>query len=203
MKREIILIGGGGHCRSCIDVIETTGNYRIAGILDRPQRKDETVLGYPIVGNDDDLSRFARYSYFFLVTIGQIKSPERRRSLFAKLDLLKVGIATIVSPIAYQSCHARIGRGTIIMHQAIVNAGAEIGNNCIINTRTLIEHDAQIGDHCHISTGAIVNGGVRIGEGVFVGSGAVIREMVHIEEGAFIGANRTVARDIPKDKIVK
>ena len=32
--KKIILIGGGGHCKSCIDVIEQEGKYRIAGIVD-------------------------------------------------------------------------------------------------------------------------------------------------------------------------
>ena len=29
--RDIILIGGGGHCKSCIDVIEMTNKYNIIG----------------------------------------------------------------------------------------------------------------------------------------------------------------------------
>ena len=35
MKPEIILLGGGGHCRSCIDVIEQAGDFNIAGIVDK------------------------------------------------------------------------------------------------------------------------------------------------------------------------
>ena len=31
IKKEIILIGGGGHCKSCIDVIEQEGTS-IAGM---------------------------------------------------------------------------------------------------------------------------------------------------------------------------
>ncbi|MBI4645951.1 MAG: acetyltransferase, partial [Bacteroidia bacterium] len=30
-KQKIILIGGGGHCKACSDVIETEGKYNIAG----------------------------------------------------------------------------------------------------------------------------------------------------------------------------
>jgi len=35
--KEIILIGGGGHCRSVIDVIEQEGRFKIVGIVDRPE----------------------------------------------------------------------------------------------------------------------------------------------------------------------
>ena len=39
MKSEIILIGAGGHALSCIDVIETHGLYRIAGLVGLPAAK--------------------------------------------------------------------------------------------------------------------------------------------------------------------
>ena len=47
---SIILIGGGGHCKSCIDVIESEGKYAIAGILDSIKRPGELVLGYHVLG---------------------------------------------------------------------------------------------------------------------------------------------------------
>ena len=33
-KNNLILIGGGGHCKSCIDVIEQENKFNITGILD-------------------------------------------------------------------------------------------------------------------------------------------------------------------------
>jgi N,N'-diacetyllegionaminate synthase len=42
MKPELILIGGGGHFKSCIDVIERQRKYRIAGIVDTPEKKQAT-----------------------------------------------------------------------------------------------------------------------------------------------------------------
>ncbi len=32
-KKQIILIGGGGHCKSCIDVIESENKYNILEII--------------------------------------------------------------------------------------------------------------------------------------------------------------------------
>ncbi len=32
---KIILVGAGGHARSCIDVIELTGFYKIAGLVEK------------------------------------------------------------------------------------------------------------------------------------------------------------------------
>ena len=33
MKKKIILIGGGGHCKSCIDVIEGENKFEIANLF--------------------------------------------------------------------------------------------------------------------------------------------------------------------------
>ncbi len=158
MKEKIILIGGGGHCKSCIDVIEQEGKFDIAGIVDVPEKVHEKTLGYEIIATDDDLPDLAKEYRFFLITLGQIKDPEKRIKIFTILKNMKVYLPTIVSPMAYVSLHAGIEEGTIVMHNVLINAGASIGRNCIINSKALIEHDACIQNHCHISTGAIVNG---------------------------------------------
>ena len=68
MKNDIILIGGGGHCKSCIDVIEQESVYSIAGIVDLPEKKGENILGYEIFANDDDISELAnKYENFEFV----------------------------------------------------------------------------------------------------------------------------------------
>ena len=185
---EIILIGGGGHCKSVIDVIEQEQKYRIVGIVDQPSLLGTKVLGYSVIGTDADLPKLAASYKFSLITIGQIQSPEARKNLF---DLaLKAGftIPIIISPSSYVSRHAKIGRGTVIMHRSVVNASAVIGTNCIINTDVLIEHDSVIGDFCHVSTRAVVNGGVVLGTGSFVGSGAVIVNNIKIKKDSFIRA---------------
>lgn len=190
--KSLVLIGGGGHCRSCIDVIEATGLYQIHGILDSIKKPGETVLGYPVLGSDSMLEELAAKGHSFLITIGQIRNVEPRVKLFERLQAVNANMPTIVSPIAHVSKHASIGVGTIVLHFAMVNSSAEIGSNCIINTRALIEHDVKIGNHCHVSTGAILNGGVQLGSFSFFGSGAVTREAITLEEYSFIKANSLV-----------
>lgn len=185
---EIILIGGGGHCKSVIDVIEQEQKYKIVGIVDQPSLLGTKVLGYPVIGTDAELPKLAASYKYCLITIGQIRSPEARKNIFN--SALKAGftIPIIISPFSYVSRHAKIGRGTVIMHRAVVNASAVLGANCIINTDALIEHDTIIGDFCHVSTRAVVNGGVVLGTGSFVGSGAVIVNNIKINKGSFIRA---------------
>ena len=197
MQKKIILIGGGGHCKSCIDVIEQQGKYQIDGIVDLPEKRNQSVLGYPVLGSDDDLLELIKSYPYVLITIGQIKSPNRRIELFNILKGIGAKFPVIQSQLAYVSPHASIGEGTIIMHHALINAGARVGRNCIINTKALVEHDAVIEDHCHISTGSVVNGGVKIGSGSFFGSNAVCKEYIEIGENAVIGCGAIIVKNIP------
>ena len=192
MKEKIILIGGGGHCKSCIDVIEQNNTFEIKGIIDIKDKIGQNILGYQIIGSDDDLEDLTKVYKYFFVTIGQIKSPEKRIKVFELVTRLGKKFPVIISPKAYVSKHAIIGDGTMVMHNAIVNAGAVIGKNCIINTGAVIEHDVVIEDHCHISTRATVNGGTVVRRGSFLGSNAVTKEYVIIGENSFIKSNTLV-----------
>jgi len=188
VKKKLILIGGGGHCKSCIDVIEQSGHYKIAGIIDKQENIKKTVLGYAVIGTDEHIERFATQGYYFLITVGQIKTPLVRQKLFNELIRCHASMVTIISPRAYVSKHAVIDEGTIIMHDALINADARIGKNCIINSKALIEHDVLIGDHCHISTSAIINGGTEVKNGSFVGSNSVTKSNAATSKKAFIQA---------------
>lgn len=191
-KKRLILIGGGGHCRSCIDVIEQEAKYEIAGIVDMPEKIGSKVLGYPIIGSDNDMHDIAKNYANFFITIGHLTDVSNRIKVFNILRGLKVNLPIIISPLAYISSHALVDSGSIIMHHSIVNSGASVGKNTIINSKALIEHDAIIGNHCHISTGAIINGGVEVGDMTFYGSGAVSKQNTKIPERSFIKANSLV-----------
>ena len=194
MKKPIILIGGGGHCKSVIDVIEQEGIFKVAGIVDLKEKIGDTILNYPVIADDNELIELTKKYKYFHITLGFIKTPARRNQILEILKRNKAELPVILSPIAYVSEHAIICAGTIIMHNAQINANAEIGENCIINSKALIEHDAIVGDNCHISTGAIINGGVTVGNECFVGTGAVVVQGAKIHDGSFIKANSLFIR---------
>ena len=195
-RAELVLIGGGGHCKSCIAVLEAAGTFRIAGIVDVPEKLRQRVLGYEIFACDADIPALVPQYRYMLITLGQIKSAQKRQATFEYLKELGVVLPAIIAPSAYVSAHASIAEGTIIMHQAFVNAGAQVGKNCIINTRALIEHDARIGDHCHISTNSVINGDCQVGARSFVGSQSVIKNTVSIASDTVVGAGAVVIESI-------
>ncbi|MBO1224041.1 MAG: acetyltransferase [Candidatus Scalindua sediminis] len=195
-KKDLILVGGGGHCKSCIDVIEAEGTFNIAGIVDVEGKLREKVLDYEIIATDNDLESLATQYQYFLITIGSIKDPRKRIDKFDYLKQLGVTFPVIVSPLAYVAKSACVGEGTIVMHKVLINSDACVRMNCIINTLALIEHDSTVGDHCHISTGSIINGKCNIGNRVFVGSDSVVIDCVNIGDDAVIGAGSVVLKSL-------
>ena len=190
--KEILLIGGGGHCKSVIDVIEQEGKFKIAGIIDNNLKLGTKILDYEVIGKDEDLEKLRKKFNYAFITVGQIKSPDIRIKLFNLLKSLDYELPVIISPLAYVSKYSEIEEGSVIMHHALINANTKIGKNCIINTKALIEHDAKVEDFCHISTGAIINGGVIVRKNSFIGSNSVCKEYIKIKENSFIKAGSLV-----------
>jgi sugar O-acyltransferase (sialic acid O-acetyltransferase NeuD family) len=193
---SIILIGGGGHCVSCIDVLQSSGKYNIIGILDTPDKVGSSILGVKIIGTDNDIQELASKYKNFLISLGQIKSSASRERIYVLVKKYGGILPVIISPKAHVSAHASIKEGTIVMHYAMVNANAKIGKSCIINSGAIIEHESIIGDFCHISTRAIVNGQVNIGNNSFIGSNSVIVNNVSLTENIIVGAGSCIYKTI-------
>jgi sugar O-acyltransferase (sialic acid O-acetyltransferase NeuD family) len=193
MSKPLILIGGGGHCKACIDVLDQT-DFRIAGILDRSSDQQK-IFDFPVLGGDELIKELVK-DHQFLITIGQIMRADPRIKLYDAIKMFNGTLARVIAVSAIVSARARVGEGSIIMHHALVNAATVIGSNCIINNKALIEHDCIVGDHCHISTASVLNGGCRIGKRVFIGSGSVVSQGVQITDDVVIGAGSVVIRNI-------
>lgn len=201
-KVSLILIGGGGHCKSVIDVLETIPGYQIKGILDISEKIGESVLDYKIIDEDRNINQYIQEGCQFIVTVGQIKSPEIRINIFNAIKKEGGKLPVIISSFARVSDKAYLGEGTVVHHHAVINADVKIGENCIINTGAIVEHDCQVGNHCHISTNSTVNGHVIIDDEVFVGSGSTIIQELHIGKNSIIGAGATVFKTVGANTVI-
>ncbi len=201
MNKNIILVGGGGHCKSCIDIIETESKYKIKGIIDIPEKLGQDILSYKIIGIDEDIPNLTKSGVCFLITVGHIKNSKLRIKLFNLIKENRGDLPVIMSSLAYVSKYSIIGEGTIIMHQAVVNVLSNIGKNCIINNQALIEHDVKVGNNNHISTNANINGDCIIGNNCFIGSGATIKNGISITDNCIIGAGTVVIKNIEESGV--
>lgn len=197
--KPLILVGGGGHCKSILETAESAG-YSILGVLDMPEEVGKDILCTKVIGTDDDIPAYVDKAEF-VITVGFIKNPSTRIRLYNKVKEAGGKFATIIASTAYVSKYATIGEGTVVLHQAFVNAGAKVGCNVILNTATNIEHDAVIGDHCHISTGTMVNGDCKVGDRCFIGSLSVLANGISIGEDIIVGAGSLVRKSISEKGI--
>ncbi len=200
--KPIVLIGAGGHAVSCIDVIEKSKEFKIIGLLGTKMEIGKKVLGYEVIGDENNLLSLRRKIKHAFIAVGQISSPDTRVEIFTKLEELEFSMPTIISPFALVSKHSQIGQGTIVLHGARINAETVIGANCIINTNAVIEHGSKVGNHCHISTGALLNGEVSVGYGTFIGSGAIIRNGISVGNTNIIGMGSQISKNLPDNSTV-
>ena len=189
-KEKIVLIGGGGHCHSVIDVIELENKYEIIGIVDINENLGKDVLNYKVIGTDEDLETIFKIYKNACITVGHINSNALRIKLFNIAKNIGFNFPTIISPLAYVSKHSTCEEGTVVMHNALINANCKIGKNCIINSKALIEHDCIVEDNSHISTASVLNGNVTVKENTFYGSGSVCKQGIEIS--GFIKAGSIV-----------
>ncbi|WP_127023281.1 acetyltransferase [Flagellimonas beolgyonensis] len=196
--KELILLGGGGHCESVIDVIHSMGEFAIKGILDPSynQNVPQEVLGYPIIGNDDQIEKLISEEYQFVITVGQIQHSVLREKLYYKVVSKGGKLPIIRSKTSYISKEATISEGTVIHHNVFINAKVNLGRCCIVNSGSIIEHGCSIGDFCHISTGTILNGEVSCGNRVFIGSGTVVNQCIKIGGNSVISSGSLVRKHV-------
>ncbi len=200
-KQKLILLGGGGHCISCIDVILSTDLFEIVGILDPESTPGSKVSDFPVLGSDEMIKDLVEKECQFVITVGQIKNASVREILYQKVKSLGGLLPVIVSANSIVSPSAVLGEGTIVMHNAVINAQAELGKCAIVNTGSIIEHETKVGHFCHISTAATLNGQVKIGNHCMIGSNTVINNNLKITSGVVLGSATVVIKDITEPGI--
>lgn len=195
---RILLIGGGGHCKSILDCILGAGEYRDIAVIDRHNAGRKAILGIPVIGSDDDLLSLHDTGWTdAFISLGGIGNSYRREFLYHLLREIGFNIPCIVDETASVSDNARLKPGVFVGKKAVVNAGTIIGICAIINSGAIVEHDCNVGAFSHISPGAVLCGRVSVGHGTHVGANSVVRQGIVIGNNSLIGIGSAVTKDIP------
>jgi len=187
MKR-IILFGGGGHGVSVLDILMSCTEYMVEAIAD--MKSSTPIYDIPVIS---DLEADAFEIKKAIVAIGD---NQLRQKIAKDLYRRGYGLVNAISPLAYVSPRAKLGKGVVVMPYAVVNAGATIGDGTIINTKASVDHDTTVGEFCHIAPGSTLCGFVKVGDTSFVCAGATIIDRVSIGVNATIAAGAVVIRDV-------
>ncbi|GAB1469045.1 hypothetical protein MASR2M64_18180 [Candidatus Cloacimonadota bacterium] len=102
-NENLVLIGGGDQCLITLDMLEEYFSYRIIGIVDSKDKVGQSILGYTVIGTDDDLFDISKECSHFLITVGQIESASKRLRIFKRLKDLSVSLPTSIHPLSHVS----------------------------------------------------------------------------------------------------
>ncbi|MGL5152400.1 MAG: NeuD/PglB/VioB family sugar acetyltransferase [Clostridium sp.] len=196
---NIILVGGGGHCRSIIDSMGI--RYKIVGIFDIDKTLGE-LEGIKVYHNDNEIGSFINKGVRnAFVALGGIMNSYNREQIYTKLKKYGFNIPRIIDNTAIIARGTVLGEGVFIGKGVIINSGTTIGKCSIINSGSIVEHDCKISDFVHIAPGAVVCGGVQVGGGSHVGANATLIEGVTVKENVMIGAGSVVIGDLFKSSV--
>jgi len=197
LRPRCAVLGGGGHAKVVVEVLQSQRKYRPIAITDR-RAGSWSVLGVPVVGDESLIPELAKCGIrWYVVGVGGVPDNRPRSLLYLKGREAGLRPLIAIHRSATVARSSELGPGTVVMPGAVLNPGCRLGANVIVNTGAIVEHDARIGDHVHLCPRATLSGGVQIGAGAFVGAGAVVREGLRVGPWAVVGAGAVVLRDVP------
>ena len=200
--KNIVVAGSSGHAKVVIDVMEHEGRYRIVGLLDRHRQVGEKILGYPILGQDEDLPRLT-VSLGLAGVFVAIGDNFIRSQVAAHIAEICPGLPFVsaIHPKASLAREVAVAEGTVIMAGVVVNPCCAIGRLCILNTNSSLDHDSIMEDYSSLAPGATTGGNCRIGSYSAVSIGAVLIHGAHIGEHSVLGAGSTLLKNLEPFKV--
>lgn len=142
---KLLILGGGGHGLVCKEIAESTGIYDVIDLAD-----DAYACGATISGFLSDAERYKREYDGFFIGVGNM---ELRRKLIAKIEEYGLSAPSLISPAAYVSKSAKIGKGVFIGHGAIVNANSTVGDFAVLGIGSLVEHNSAVLPNAYLRFG--------------------------------------------------
>lgn len=199
---KLVMIGGGGHCKSVLDAALSSGKFSDIVITDYDIPAGSLIQGCKVVGNDDMLPKLYKDGYRnAFISVGSIKDTSVRREIYERVIELGFEFPTIIDSTAVIADRAVIGKGTFVGKSAVINSGCSIDEFAIINTGAIIEHNCSVGAFSHVSVGSVVCGGCEIGNDVFIGANATVIQGIKINSRSIIGAGSIVMADVPSNAV--
>lgn len=207
MTKDLIIIGGGGHTRALIGLIQVTGLPLRGIVTSSNDLLNGTVFDVSVLGLEDSYAMNPA-DVVLINGVGNLASKDGsglkpRAALYQRYRAKGFDFPALISTAATLQPHVMMGEGVVVMAGAVVQPGCVIGENVIINTRSSVDHDTVIAPHCHIAPGVTICGKVTIGELTHIGAGATIIQGVTIGASAVIGAGVTVTRDVADGAVVR
>lgn len=201
MSDPIVVVGGGGHAKVVLDVLQVQG-WRVAGYTDAQAAAGARIGEVPCLGTDDVLPDLRAAGVCrAIVALGD---NELRDRVAGEVVALGFALGNAVHPSAQISRSAVLGQGVAVMAGAVVNADSVIGDNSVLNTCASVDHDCRIGRSVHIAPGAHLAGYVIVENLALIGVGSTIGRgrPLRVGEHSVVGVGSVVIHDVAPGALV-
>ncbi|MFC1807235.1 NeuD/PglB/VioB family sugar acetyltransferase [Candidatus Omnitrophota bacterium] len=203
ISKKILILGGGGHAKKCIEILRSNDNFEIAGIIDKDLEIGYKVLGIPVVGRDSDLSKFYSKGILMAVLgIGAVINHVVRTNFFKLLKDIGFHLPNIIHPSAVVESTVGLGEGNQVMANATIESSVKIADNCIIDCGSIICHDCEFEDNVHVAPGAILAGSICVGRDTLIGMGVTVYMNLKIGSRVVIYNGSNIMRNIKDEEII-
>jgi sugar O-acyltransferase (sialic acid O-acetyltransferase NeuD family) len=199
-KRDLIIVGTGGHAVAALDLASQM-NIRVIAFVKPPslglsESIPDVISGAPVISMLE-LQRHSSAEYF--IAIGD---NFRRAEIHAALATYGIRkFPNLISKSALISKDAGIGHGNFIGNFANIGPRSQVGNFTVINTRASCDHENVLADYCMLSPGATTGGKVHIGRYSFIGMNSVVRQGITIGENCLVGALSYVNKPVEDNSV--
>lgn len=191
MKKNLIIIGGGGFAIECYNIIRNL------------EKRDDSIVfkGFTAVGETNlkkyDLQKYFLGNYneltfsqddYFIIGIG---TPSVRKKIFEEFKARNCKFYNLVACNSDLSNIVIKGEGNIICPNS-GGAAYKIGNGNLINAFSGLAHDVEIGDFNVISAFCDITGHAKMGDLNFFGSHCVMLPKAKIGNNNKIAAGSVI-----------
>jgi sugar O-acyltransferase (sialic acid O-acetyltransferase NeuD family) len=195
-RRRVVVAGAGGHGTVVAEAAMMSKTFTVVGFVDDdPGRRGTELLGLPVLGAINDLTRLADVDGV-LIGIGGVGDNTARRMVYMRIVELGFDVPAVVHPASFVAPSAHLSSATFVAAGAIVGTNARIGTNTICNTSCVVDHDCVIGAASHIAPGASLSGNVMVGDDTHIGTNATVIQGVRIGDRALVAAGAVVVGDV-------
>lgn len=169
MNKKLLILGAGTYGVVAKEIALSMNCFDKIEFVD-----DQAKLaadGSGVVGTSEDIKRLSSAFSHAVVALG---NPEIRIKLLQKIENeTTMEIATLISPLAYVSSSANIGKGCIIEPMAVIHTGCVIGNGCLISAGAVVNHISTLEDGVHVDCNATVAGYMNVPRATKIACGEV------------------------------
>ena len=168
--KKLIIVGAGIYGAVAAEIAKSMGIYEKIAYVD--DNATTTVTSCEVIGRFDDLPSLRSEYDSIVIAIG---NPHVRASMIERLE--REGIFepdTLVSPYAYVSPSAKLGKGCIIEPMAVVHSLCKLGDGCIISAGAILNHSSVCENYVHVDCNATVSGFATVPSKTKVVAGSLV-----------------------------